>query len=167
MGYLAFAPLVFVAEKARPSALLVYGLSWLAWLAPNYRQSPGLSQSTITHDEEWASRLRVDRAARVITSAAQMNDMLARGRRLADPAFVKGFVNKNLLVIHSSIDEVTDFDGSKKFFDAFIQTHENDNGNIRRFIEYDHMHHCMMYETKDRQYEMYRDTTKFLDDVLA
>lgn len=145
----------------------MYGLSWLAYLAPNFRRSPGLKPSNLTHNPEWEAVLLKDREKRVICSASQMHDMLARGQKLMDKSYVADFVHdKSLAIFHSTTDEINDHGASKTFFTLFQETHSNEKG-VKKFYTYDNMHHCMPQETLDRQYTLVHDTLEFLDAAIA
>lgn len=165
-GYLAYAPLVEVAPETKPSRMLMYGLSWLAYLMPNYKQSPGLSPAFLTHNPDWHHRLTQERERKVLCSASQMHDMLTRGQKLLDKEYVAGFCEKPVAVFHSEIDAINDYHASKEFVELYKETHPQDKG-LSRLYTYDDMYHCLVHETLDRQQQLLNDTLEWLSLVEA
>lgn len=186
-AFWCLAPLVHTAPEASPGVLVeCVLLPLLAYVAPTLRRPPGLSTVRITHNSHWMNLFRngPDLGTRVVCSAAQMNDMLWRGRRLLDPQFVRGIpAGKPIALFQGVHDEINSYQATRQFWEL-ITENSDENRKVeleRRTVEsrkradgsearaslysYADMDHCMVHETPDRQELLLADLVSFLESV--
>lgn len=109
-GYLAYGSMIFSSPESQVSPLIErVALPLLAKFAPKSQQAPGenMADIPVTHDETWKERFAVDSKERMIGTAAQLNDIFKRGRKLQDPKFVSKSVFVEGIVKAKSKSEST------------------------------------------------------------
>ncbi|KAK9475607.1 Alpha/Beta hydrolase protein [Lipomyces japonicus] len=117
-GYIAIAPLVLIHHRTRPNPVIEYVLLSVAKLIPRVKYFTGLDFEYLSRDEASVQAVREDPLCHATGTFKQIADMLARGQKLLNKSYVSQIVNRPILVIHGTGDQINLYDASKQFVDS-------------------------------------------------
>lgn len=118
-GYSTTGPLILLHPDTAPFKGVDLIAPLLATVLPNYRTNTGLNVDAIAGNDAYKQFLLHDYplGMPLIGSLRQIYDFLKRGKELDQNAngYVKGFVQRPLLIMHGELDTINDPAASKRF----------------------------------------------------
>lgn len=139
-GIIVSAPLIVLHPDSQPNVFLRAGAPIIRRILPNLRIDSKLNYDYITSREDWKEYIRAH-SGKLMGTAAQLNDMIERGKKLVRPQYLSAFKSQiPVLIIHGEDDHINWIKGSEEFVDA-LKLHGNKhlhrvkNGRHSLFIE--------------------------------
>ncbi|KAG7663023.1 uncharacterized protein J8A68_003450 [[Candida] subhashii] len=115
-GIISSAPLIELHPETQVNIVVRVLTPVINKLVPNLKIDSKLKWDYITSDPEWKKYLMS--SDKLIGTVRQFHDMFARGEALLKKEYASKFSDKiALLIVHSPIDKINDYQGSAKVFD--------------------------------------------------
>ncbi|KAK9458559.1 Alpha/Beta hydrolase protein [Lipomyces oligophaga] len=141
-GYIALAPLILLHPSTQPNAVLYHLLKGVGKIIPKFQYNTGLNVDFVTRDEAIREAIKTHELFHATGTLGQLILMFDRGFKLQKQNFLDGTIEKPILVIHGTGDQINDWRASKKYVENVPVTNKT-------FVEIPEGYHMLTHDLAD------------------